>query len=154
MFDIHYLQECINFKIELRAKIWNFASWYRSPSYSKDIFDYFAGNLELNLDSVTANNSELILLLGDFNAQTSTRYNQIKTAYVGLKIGSVESSFGLKQLIHDSTHILSDSSSCIYLIFTSKPNVAMYSWVHSLHSDCHHHKLYVMLCAIRYIWAL
>ena len=80
VFDIHCLQECINFEIKLRHKIWNFASLYRSSTYSKDIFESFVDNLELNLDSFTANNSELILLLGDFDAEISTRYNQIKTA--------------------------------------------------------------------------
>ena len=43
------------------------------------------------------------------------------------------------QLISDPTHLLLNSSSCIDLIFTGQPNVAVNSGVHlSLHVKCHH----------------
>ena len=56
------------------------------------------------------------------------------------------SQFGLKQLIQESTHILTDSSSCIDLIFTSQPNLVMESGVHSsLHQNCHHQIIYAKI---------
>ena len=49
------------------------------------------------------------------------------------------SSFGLSQIIEESTNILNNSASGIDLIFTSQPNLVMYSEVHhSLHPNCHH----------------
>ena len=44
--------------------------------------------------------------------------------------------FGLHQLIHDPTHILEKSSSCIDLFFTYQPNMVVNSGVHSsLHAN-------------------
>ena len=49
------------------------------------------------------------------------------------------SQFGLRHLIQEPTHILTDSSSCIDLIFTSQPNPIMESGAYSsLHQSCHH----------------
>ena len=63
------LQKCINFEIKVSDKKCNFISFYRSPSQPKDDFESFAGNLELNLDSLPSKNPYLIVLLGDFNVQ-------------------------------------------------------------------------------------
>ena len=42
-------------------------------------------------------------------------------------------------MIHKRTHILSNSSSCIDLIFTNQPNLVIDSGTHpSLHPNCHH----------------
>ena len=42
-------------------------------------------------------------------------------------------------IINDATHILEASSSCIDLIFTTQPNLAVESGVHpSLHTNCDH----------------
>ena len=62
-----------------------------------------------------------------------------RTTYEGNIIETITSHFGLHQLIHDPTHILGKSSSCIDLIFTSQPNMVVNSGVHpSLHANCHH----------------
>ena len=63
----------------------------------------------------------LIVLLGDFNAQTGTWYDHGKLTLEELKIGGGTSQFELLQLIHDPFHILNNSSSCIDLIFESQP---------------------------------
>ena len=52
LLNIHYLEECINFEISYVGKVCNFISVYRSPSQSHDIFETFADNLELNLDTI------------------------------------------------------------------------------------------------------
>ena len=45
----------------------------------------------------------------------------------------------LQQLISDPTHLIPNSSSCIDLIFTNQPNLAVNSGIHpSLHVKCHH----------------
>ena len=56
------------------------------------------------------------------------------------------SQFGLQQLIKEPTHILTNSSSCINLFFTSQPNLAMESGVYSsLHQNCHHQIIYAKI---------
>ena len=46
---------------------------------------------------------------------------------------------GLQQLVSDPTHLLPNSSSCIYLTFTDQQKLAISSGVHSfLHVKCHH----------------
>ena len=45
----------------------------------------------------------------------------------------------VKRLINEPTHIQTNSSSCIDLIFTNQPNLSVNSGVHSpLHPNCHH----------------
>ena len=80
------LQECINFEIKIADQICNFISLYRFPSQSKDEFESFADKIELNLDSVLHRNLYLIVVLGDFNAQTKEWYALGKTTYEGTRI--------------------------------------------------------------------
>ena len=55
--------------------------------------------------------------------------------------------FGLQQLIREPTFILTDSSSCIDLLFMSQPNIVMESGVvySSLHQNCHHQIIYAKI---------
>ena len=133
------MEECVNFETSFAGKVCNFISLYRSPSQSNDIFETFADNLELNLDTIAKENPYLIVILGDFNAKSSNWYKHDKTTYEGSKIEAITSQFGLKQLIQEPAHILSNSSSCIDLLFTSQPNLVIESGVHySLHESSHH----------------
>ena len=119
------LQECINFEIRFPGKICNFISLDRSPGQSKDEFESFADNLELNLDSIVHRNPYLIVVLGDFNAQTKAWYPLGKTTYEGTRIDGVTSQFVLEQMIHEPTHVIGERSSCIALIFASQPNLVV-----------------------------
>ena len=129
-FSIQYLEECINFEILFAGKVFNFISLYRSPSKSHDILKTFADNLELNLEMTADKNPYLIVILGDFNTKSSNWYKHNKTTYEGSKIEAITSQFGLNQLIQEPTHVLSNSSSCIDLVFTSQPNLVTESRVH------------------------
>ena len=61
-----------------------------------------------------------------------------RTTNEGNIIETITSQFVQHELIHDPTHILEKSSSCIDLIFTSQPNMVVNSGVHScLHANCH-----------------
>ena len=42
----------MNFEASFAGKVSNFISLYRLPSQSHDIFETFADNLELNLDTI------------------------------------------------------------------------------------------------------
>ena len=65
VLDIQLLQECIHFEIKIADKTYNFISFHRSPSQSKDESESFADNLELNFNSVALRNPYLIVVLGD-----------------------------------------------------------------------------------------
>ena len=55
-------------------------------------------------------------------------------------------SYGLSQLISDPTHILQNSSSCIYLIFMNQPIFVIDSGVHPLlHPNCLHQVVFSKL---------
>ena len=56
LLNIQHLEECINFEILFAGKVCNFISLYQSPSQSHDVFETFADNLELNLDTIANKN--------------------------------------------------------------------------------------------------
>ena len=62
VLDIQLLQECINFEIKI-------ADLPVNPK-----IESFADNLELNIDSIVHRIPYLIVVLGDFNAQTKEWY--------------------------------------------------------------------------------
>ena len=143
ILDIQLLQECINFEIKIADKTCNFIFLYRSPSQSKDEFESFADNLELNIDSITLRNPSMIVVLGDFNAQTKGWYPLGKTTYEGTKFDGITFRLGLEQLIHEPTHIIEERSSCIDLFFAFQPKLVVKSGVQfSLHQNCHHQILF------------
>ena len=133
------MEECINFEISFAGKVRNFISLYWSPSQPHDVFETFVYDLELNLDTIANKNPYLVVILGDFNAKSSNCCKHGKTTYEGSKVEPIASQFGLRELIPERTHILSNSYSCIDLVFMSQPNLVMALVVHSsLHENCHH----------------
>ena len=69
VLSIEYLQECINFELNIVGKICNFISLNRSPSQSQDEYEKFIDNLELSLETLCQNNPFIIVLIGDLNAK-------------------------------------------------------------------------------------
>ena len=59
----------------------------------------------------------ILLILGDFNARSKSWWCEDITSHEGPLIESRTMPYGLQQLISDPTHVLSNSSSCIDLIF-------------------------------------
>ena len=121
VIGVSYLQECSNFEVKIGNRTCNFVSLYRSPSQTKDEFENFIKNLEINLEHI-ANKSPF--LLGNFNARMQGRYQNDMTTFEGWKIDIATSQFGLSQIIKQPTHILSNSASCIDLIFISQPYIS------------------------------
>ena len=84
-------------------------------------------------------NPIFLLATGDFNARSSSWWNNDSVTREDNEIESLTCSYRLSQLISDPTHILQNSSSCIDLNFTNQPNFITDSGVHhSLHPNCHH----------------
>ena len=86
------------------------------------------------------------MILGDFNARSYSWWSEDILSVEGNHIDSLTSMFGLHQVISGPTHILSQSSSCIDLIFTDQPHLVTDCGIHaSLHPDCHHQITYYKL---------
>ena len=130
VIDVPYLQECINSEVKIRDKTCNFISLYRSPSQTKDEFENFIKNLELNLVHIANKSPFLIVVLEDFNARKRGWYQNNITTFEGCKIDIASAQFRLSQIIKEPTHILSNSASCNDLIFTSQPNLVMHCGIH------------------------
>ena len=90
-----------------------------SPSQNQDEFDSFSKNLEITLVKLALNNPFMLVVIGDLNTKSKPWYPLDRATYDGNIMETITSHFGLHQLIHDPTHILEKSSSCIDLIFTS-----------------------------------
>ena len=89
VLGIQYLQEYINFELNIGGKICNFISLYRSPSQTQDKFEKFINNLELNLETLCQNNPFLIVLIGDLNAKSKNWYSHDKISHQGNEIENV-----------------------------------------------------------------
>ena len=62
VIDIQFLNECRNFEIRIGGNLCSFLCLYRSPSQTRDIFETFADNFELTLDTIVNKNPFYILL--------------------------------------------------------------------------------------------
>ena len=99
VLSIQYLQECINFELNIGGKICNFISLYRSPSQTQDEFKKFIDKLELNLKTLCQNNPFVIVLIGDLNAKSRNWYSHDKTSHEENEIENVKAQFGLQLII-------------------------------------------------------
>ena len=90
----------------------------------------------------------LIVVLGGFNVRMQGCYQNDKTTF---KVRRVKDRYGnySAQFVPNNKRTnlcFSNSASCIDLIFTSQPKLAMHSGVHpSLHPNCHHQIVFVKL---------
>ena len=97
VIDIQLLNECINFEIRIGGKLCSFLCLYRLPSQTRDIFETFAVNFELTLDSIMNKTPFLIVALGDFSAKTTNWYKNDINSFDGLKIDAITSHFDLQK---------------------------------------------------------
>ena len=77
------------------------------------------------MNLISANNPFLTVMIGDFNAKSSSWYLNDVTSFEVSQIEFLASQFAMSQVINEPTHILDNSKSCIDLIFTSQPNMIM-----------------------------
>ena len=118
------------------------ANLVNHPTLSKILWITYNLILDKNANKIPY----LLVVLGEFNVKSSNRYKHNKTTYEGSKIDAITSQFGLQELIKETTHISTDSSSCIDLLFTSQPNLVMESRIHSsLYQNCPHQIIYAKI---------
>ena len=96
-----------------------------------------------NHPDTNLSNPVLRLILEDINCRSNSWWDGDISSKEGINLESTSISHRLRQLIIDSTHILSQSSSCIDLIFIDQPYFAIGSGVHSsLHIYFRHKLIY------------
>ena len=79
--------------MKIGDKLCNSIALYRSPSQSRDEFEIFAKNYELNLDKISANNHFLTVSLVDFNVRSNLWYKNYKITNRGSKDDGIASQF-------------------------------------------------------------
>ena len=84
-------------------------------------------------------NPYFTLITGNFNARYNRWWENDSNNTEGVSIDNLTSSYGLKQLIGEPTHILSTSSSYNDLLFINQSSMVVNSSVFpSIHQSCHH----------------
>ena len=94
---------------------------YRSPSQDNIEFESFLSDFDELLSKTASSNSLFAIILGDFNARSSTWWKEDKTTTEGTHLEALTSLHNFDQLISKPTHILSNSSWCNDLIFANQP---------------------------------
>ena len=102
-----------------REKLFNFIILYRSPSQSRDDFEAFLKNFELNLDTILTNHPFLTAVFVILILSLTFSLTVKKTSYEGSGIVDLTFQF------NEPTHLTKNSSSCIDLMFTSQPTLVM-----------------------------
>ena len=139
VISLPYLKEGLVLEMNDNNKKMIVSVIYRSPSQNNREFDSFLLNFEQLLSDISTRKPTVSIITGDFNARSSSWWSDDINTSEGTNLYSLTSSNGFFQLINEPTHVQSNSSSCIDLLFTDQPNLAVNSGVHaSLHPNCHH----------------
>ena len=139
VISLPYLKEGLVLEMNDNNKKMIVSVIYRSPSQNNREFDSFLLNFEQLLSDISTHEPTVSIITGDFNARSSSWWSDDIITSGGTNLYSLTSSNGFFLLINEATHIQSNSSSCIDLLFTDQPNLSVNSGVHaSLHPNYHH----------------
>ena len=109
---------------------------YRSPSQNNYDYDLFLSKLERLLRDISKCKLTVSVITADFHARSSSWWSEDINTSEGIKLYSLTNSNRFSQLINELTHIQTNSSSCIDLVFIDQPNLLVNSGVHgSLHPN-------------------
>ena len=95
---------------------------YRSASQSSDDFEHFLSNFDQVITDMSLSNPAFRLIFGDFNCRSNSWWEGNIFTKESIDLESVSSFYGLHQQVTDPTHILTQSFSCIDLIFSYQTN--------------------------------
>ena len=111
---INDLPECLVCEVNYENKKFFIVALYQSPNQNNDEFNEFLGSFENIIDNINQFNPYFALITGDFNARSSSWWGNDIDKFEGIGIEILISSYGLKQLIFEPTHLLPTD-----LIFTN-----------------------------------
>ena len=139
LLELHYFKEALLLERTDNYKKIIVSVIYRSPSQNNSEINSFLSNLEQLLRDISECKPTVSVTTGHFNGRSLSWWSGDINTSEGTKLYSLTSSNGFPQLINESAHIQTNSSSCIDLVFTDQPNLSVNSGVHaSLHPNCHH----------------
>ena len=141
LLDIPSLPECQVCEVTIQNKKGYVAAICRSPSQSIIEFESFLSGFEDMLSSVLFSKSQFTIILGDFNARSSSWWSNYIANPNCILIDTLMVTRGFKHLISDATHMLSQSLSCIDLIFTDQPNYVIDCGTHPFLNQNFHHQI-------------
>ena len=130
-FQVFNIFKCLILEIKCNGKSVILTTLYRTSSQSTDEFNNFLSKFEDNSFLIISKKNFLTYILVDYNAMSSQWCLNNKSSPENLQIESLTSYYGLTQVINETTHLLSNSLSCIDLIFTTQLNLVTHSGVHS-----------------------
>ena len=120
LLKVSNLSQCIVCEVFLHNCKGYIGVVYRSPSQDNIELESFLSEFDELLSKTTSSNSLFTIILGDFNGRSSCWWKEDKTTTEGIHLQALTSLHNFDQLISESTHILSNSSFCIDLIFTNQ----------------------------------
>ena len=132
--NVPFLFQCVLCEVILQSHKGCVIVIYRSPSQSIVGFDEFLSNFGNLLNFVEGLKPSFTIIMDDSNARSKSWWPNDITSHEGTDINSLKTIHGLHQLISDLSHLLPNLFSCIDLIFTDQPNLAVDCGVYpSLH---------------------
>ena len=118
---------------------------YRFPNQSHKEFENFYVNFDL-LNNLNDEFPICSIVTGDFNARCSSWWKNDITNTPCQGIDSLASSSGYEQVIDKPTHVVSNSMSCIDLIFCTNKNIISNHGVDvTIFEKRHHNIIYVKI---------
>ena len=120
VINLPYLQEALRLELNDQNKKIIISSLYRSPSQNSEELESFLTNFEHLLSDINARKPSVSVILGDFNARSTSWWSNDIDSLKGTKLLSLCTSNGIHQIISEPTDIQRNSSSCIDLIFTDQ----------------------------------
>ena len=139
--NVPFLSQCVLCEVTLQSQKGYVIVIYSSQSTVE--FNEFLSNFKNLLNFVKGLKPSFTIIMGDLNARSKSWWPDEITSPEGTDINSLTTMRGLHQLISDPAHLLPNSLSCINLIFTDQPNLAVDCGLHaSLHPNCHHQIIY------------
>ena len=114
---------------------------YRSPSPTYLHFQNFFTVLDTLLQNLQNLNPHFTMIRGNFNARSYSWWSEDILSVEGNHIESLKSTLGLRQVISGPTHIFSQFSTCIDLIFTDQLHLVTGCGIHASLYPNHHHQI-------------
>ena len=93
-------------------------------------FDSFLSTFDNFLNDINKRRPSVFVITGDFNSRSFSWWSKDINAIEGLKLFALTSSNGLSQFINEPTHIQTNSTSCMDLIFTDQKDLSVNSGVY------------------------
>ena len=141
--DLTTLDECLVCEIQNGSRRFFLTVLYHSPSQSIEQFSLFKERWEETIININYCSPTIAIYIGDFNARNSEWWNGDCTNLQGTELAELAAQNSLNQIIDGPTHILSNSASCIDLIFTTETSFVTDAGVlPSLFPRCHHQLIF------------